>query len=93
MAIISKEEVLKIAQISNITVHEHEIESLTKELEDVLAYAVRVTQVTGDVPDSLGLMNINREDVAITTDTQKILALAPDRVEDYFVVPIILDQN
>jgi Asp-tRNA(Asn)/Glu-tRNA(Gln) amidotransferase C subunit len=31
--------------------------------------------------------------VAITTDTQKILALAPDRVEDYFVVPIILDQN
>jgi len=93
MAIISKEEVLKIAQISNITVHENEIEPLTKELEDVLAYAVRVTQVAGDVADSVGLMNINREDVAITIDVQKILALAPDRVEDYFVVPIILDQN
>ncbi len=45
MALITKEEVLKIAHMSRIAIHEDEIDELTKQLEAVLAYAARINEV------------------------------------------------
>lgn len=94
MALISKEEVLKIAHMSRITIHEDEIEPLFKHLEAVLTYAARVSEVAtgqeGSLPQNI---NVFREDVAIPFDAERIQQEAPEIEENYFVVPAILEQE
>lgn len=94
MAIITKEEIKKIAAISNIILHEHEIEPLQEQLTQVLAYAQRVVDVSGDAQD-IGIVpiNVTRPDVPNPFDAERILAQAPEREGDYFVVPIIIEQQ
>ena len=94
MALISKEEVLKIAHMSRISIREEEIEPLTKHLEAVLAYAARVSEVAETAQPSLPQnINVFREDSAIPFDNQKIKAQGPDIESDYFVVPAILEHE
>lgn len=94
MANISKEEVLKIAAISNIKLVEEEIEPLQKELQSVLNYAERVTTIKGDVQDTqLVPVNVVRKDVAAPTDATIFLHGAPEAINNYFIVPLIIDQE
>lgn len=94
MALISKEEVLKIAHMSRISIREEEIEPLIQHLESVLAYAARVSEVAEATQASLPHnINIFREDVAIPFNAQKIKAQGPDVESDYFVVPAILEHE
>ena len=92
---ISREEALKIASISRISLLEEEIEPLLKQLEDVLSYAERVAQVAEELKDQPSNKNVNflREDVSVRSNGQEILERAPEREEDYFVVPRILDKK
>lgn len=94
MAKISKEDVLKIARISHITIHENEVDGLVDRLEHVLSYAARVQEIAESVtfPASKNV-NVLRDDVAVSFDPQLILARAPETQEHYFVVPAILDSN
>ncbi len=94
MTKITKQEALKIARLSHLTIHESEIQPLIKQLEDVLSYAERVTQVVTDVEEpSTKNINVFREDVVVKTDPAPILAQAPVSEGNYFVVPIILASN
>lgn len=90
---ISKEEVLKIAKISRITLLDHEVEDLIKQLSDVLSYAECVKKVAGEMEDRPSNKNVNffREDVVSKCDSEEILSRAPEREGAYFVVPKILD--
>ena len=89
---ISREEVLRIAQMSRLTVHEDEIDGLVEQLEQVLSYAERVTKVAADAAEpSTKNVNVFREDVVVVGDTDAIRAQAPDKAENYFVVPAILE--
>lgn len=92
MAKISKEEVLKIARLSNIDVHEDEVDSLTKQLADVLSYAERVKEVAADAEEPSNMnVNVFREDVVVKTDPEPVLSQAPEREDNFFVVPKILE--
>ncbi len=94
MALITKEEVLKIAHISRIAIHEDEIEPLIKHLEDVLAYAARVNEVATPSQQPLPQnVNVFREDVIIPCDAERIKQEAPELESDYFVVPAILEHE
>lgn len=94
MAIISKEEILKIAQISQIQIHETEIDELTKEIESILNYAIRVQEIAGQTEaHSTKNINVLREDVVIKSQPDAIIAQAPAREERYFVVPAILEHK
>ena len=93
MAKISREDVLKIAHISNIAVYENEIESIREQLENILTYAARVQEVIAQAEESTKAINVFRQDVVISTDPEPILAQAPEREERFFVVPKILDSN
>lgn len=88
---ITKEEALKIASFTKLTIADDEIESIVKQLQDVLAYALRVQDIAKDV-DIPSHKNVNRQrpDVIVSFDSQKILAQAPQEQDDYFVVPKIL---
>lgn len=94
MAHISREELLKIATISNITLSESELLVLQDGLQAVLNYAERVITVSGDAQDTqLVPLNVFRDDVAIQTDSLPLLQAAPDVTDRYFVVPLIIEQQ
>lgn len=92
---ITKEEVLKIANISKIALQEEEIDALIRQLQDVLTYAECVKKVANELMDQPSNKNVNffREDVAVKTDPETVLDRAPEREESYFVVPKILDSK
>ena len=94
MTKITKEEVLEIAKMSHLELHDDEIPALIKQLEDVLGYEARVKEVSG-VSQQAPIRNINvmREDVVIPSDPERLLAQAPEREGNYFVVPAILEHN
>jgi aspartyl/glutamyl-tRNA(Asn/Gln) amidotransferase C subunit len=94
MAQITKAEVLKLAQLSNITIRDDEIDGMVTSIDDVLNYAARVQKIAADVVyQSPKQTNIMREDVVISTDPAPILAQAPEVEQNYFVVPMILESS
>lgn len=93
MTKVSKEEVLKVARMSSISLCEQEIEPLMKRMEKILSYAQRVSQVATAVAEEPSTKNVNvlRNDQVVPQDPEKILAQMPERAGDYLVVPMILD--
>ncbi len=94
MAKISREEIIKIAQMSHVDIHADEIPGLLKQLQDVLSYAERVQEGAADVKEP-AIKNVNffREDVVVRTEAALLLARAPQEEENYFVVPAILENK
>lgn len=94
MNILSKEELLALARLSRLELDESEVTSLAKQIEDVLAYAQRVQEVAKEVlrdEELLKNINIMREDLVIKTNPEPLLSQAPDREQNYFVVPVIIE--
>lgn len=92
MTKISRQEVLNIARMSRIALPEHEIDPMIAHLEQVLTYAERVTQVASTMQEpSTKNVNVIRKDLSIAQNPAPILAQAPVREGNYFVVPMILD--
>ncbi len=93
MTKISKQEILNIAQMSHLDIHEDELQPLIKQLEDVLSYAERVQEIAELVEEpSNKNVNVFREDVVVKTNPESILSQAPEREDDFFVVPAILEK-
>lgn len=93
---IDREEVLRIARISRISVNEAEINSLISQLQVVLSYAERVTQILDEVEIEVSSnrnVNFFREDVVVPSDSQALLSRAPEHEENYIVVPKILSSK
>lgn len=94
MAKITREDVLKIAKMSQLAIHEDEIQSFVNQLEQILSYAERVNEIAADISEpSNRNINVFRDDVIDKTDPEPILDQAPVREGDYFVVPVILEGN
>ena len=93
MAIITKEEVLKIAKMSRIAVHEDEIDSVKQHLQEVLTYAERVQEIAQQIEEpSNKNCNVFREDTVVSVPVEPIMDQAPVREGNFFVVPSILDK-
>lgn len=95
MTKISKQEVQKIAHMSALELPDHEIEPMMKRLEEVLTYAERVTQIAADM-DKLsveGTVNVFRDDITGVFDAQAILTRAPEREDNFYVVPSIIEDK
>ena len=91
MTKITRQEALGIAQLAYLALKEDEIDSLVKQLEDVLSYAQRVKEVHEDVQEPpTKQVNVFREDVVVKTDSETLLAQAPAHEGNYFVLPMIL---
>jgi aspartyl-tRNA(Asn)/glutamyl-tRNA(Gln) amidotransferase subunit C len=94
MAKISREEIIKIAQISQIAINDDEIEAFKQQIDSILTYAARVQEIAADSKEvSYQMENVFRSDEVIKTDAQPLLAQAPEHEEGYFVVPRILESN
>jgi aspartyl-tRNA(Asn)/glutamyl-tRNA(Gln) amidotransferase subunit C len=94
MSIITKEEVAKIARLSNIELSEEEVVHAQQHLEAVLSYAARVQDIAKDVDITLlKNQNVERKDIVQPCHPEPILAQAPEREGDFFVVPVIIENN
>lgn len=85
---------VKLAAMSNILLYDHEVELLAADLESVLTYASSLQAIaqrhTMDITATVKNTNIMRDDLIQATPSQPLLALAPEREGDYFVVPKII---
>src|ERR1700741_486060 len=108
MTKITKEELLKLCKLSHITITDQEADALVPDLDSVLSYASRVGEIAENpahaqpLPPSAASavcrggeknQNLFREDVIVPCDPEPLLKLAPQRTYDYYVVPMILENN
>ncbi len=92
MTKISRKEVLDIARMSAMELKEDEIDAVIEQLQQVLSYARRVTHVATHLEEpSMKNINVMRKDFVVPQHSALILAQAPEREGNYFVVPKILD--
>ena len=94
---LSREQVLHIALLARVGVTEAEVEKLSEQLSNILENFEALQQIdTSNVPptaQSIALQNIMREDKVIPSlSPEEVLANAPQKEEDFFRVPPVLEQ-
>ncbi len=97
---LTKKEVEKIAELARLELSEKEKEKLAEDLSSVLGYVQKLSEVNIEkvepVTGGTNLENITREDdetkcISDLEMRKQILDAAPNREEDYFKVPSILE--
>lgn len=92
---LTREEVVKIVQLSRIELSESEIEKFQKELSTVLDYVAELKKVNTDgleeVSQVTGLVNVQREDIAeVAENREDIFKNAPEMRQGFYEVKAIL---
>ena len=93
---IGKEDVLKIAKLAKLKLTPAEVDLYQSQLGKILDSMAELSRLnTSQVPPTtsvLGLTNISREDVPKPfTDTERLLANAPEREGSYFKVRKVIE--
>ncbi len=95
---IDQTQVRKVAKLSRLELTEAEVEEFTGQLSAILDYVEKMNELdTTDVEPlahCLPISNVFRQDIARESlGTEKALANAPQRDEEFFKVPKILDDG
>jgi aspartyl-tRNA(Asn)/glutamyl-tRNA(Gln) amidotransferase subunit C len=94
--VISRDEVLHVARLSRLHLTDEEVERMRQQLDAILAYIdkLRELDVEGVEPTAhaVPLVNVMRDDALQPSLSQdQALANAPDRAEEFFRVPRIIE--
>lgn len=92
---VSKEEILHIAKLADLTIKEEEIEEYSKNLQDILEFANIIQNVdTQNVKESIGSIdsfNVFRKDeVKEFEDKESLLQNAPEAENNMFKIPKVI---
>lgn len=96
MTNVSRDDVVKLAALSNLQLEESEVDGLTEDIKNILGYIEQLNELdtagiepTYQVTD---LENISRADEIAKNDVtrEELLALAPEQAEDQIKVPKVL---
>lgn len=92
---LTKEEVVKLAQLARIALTPEEVEKFQHDLSAVLDYVAELNQVpieeVEEVSQVTGLVNVQRADVPVTfEDISAITSQAPEMKDGYYKVKAIL---
>ncbi len=96
MANVSRDDVVKLAALSNLQLVDDEVDGLTKDIVNILQYVEQLGELDTEGVEPtyqvVDLENIMREDEVITSEvtTSDLLALAPDQAENQIKVPKVL---
>lgn len=96
MTTISRDDIIKLAQLSSLSLSDAEVESLQGDITNILTYVEQLNELdTKGVEPAYqvtGLENITRgdevQDSAVTRE--KLLALAPESKDNHIKVPKVL---
>lgn len=92
MSKITREDVLKLAKLSRLTLTEQEVDQFTEEIAAILAYVEQLQEVDVKNVDPTyqvtGLKNVMRKDVekSYGPDAKALLKNAPATEKDHFKV-------
>lgn len=94
---LSKEEVLKIAQLSKLEFEESEIEKFQVELNDILGYIDILNEVDTSQVEPLTYINntvnnFRKEEKLESISTEKALLNAPESAESAIIVPKVIGE-
>lgn len=92
---LTREEVLHIAELARIELEAGEVEKFQKNLSTVLEYVAELqnvnTEGVEEVSQVTGLINVQREDWPVEAENREaIFSQAPEIKDDYFKVKAIL---
>jgi len=92
---LTKQEVLKLAQLSRIELTEAEVEKFRRDLSAVLDYVEELKKVDTagleEVSQVTGLVNVQRDDKVVAADNHEaIFSQAPEMKDGYYKVKAIL---
>lgn len=96
MASISKDEVVHLASLSNISLTDDEVESMQTDLENILQYVGQLSDLdTSGVEPTYQvneLENVDRPDEVIDygVSREQLLTTAPDQLENQIKVPKVI---
>ena len=95
---IDQDQVRKVAKLSRLDLTKAEVEEFTGQLSAILDYVEKLNELdtTGVEPlaHCLPISNVLRKDCARESlGTDKVLANAPQRNDEFFKVPKILDDG
>jgi aspartyl-tRNA(Asn)/glutamyl-tRNA(Gln) amidotransferase subunit C len=94
MATFSKEDLVRLAQLSALTFNEKELETYLEQFKQILNYVEELKNAPITMTaESVNNVNVLRDDIAIAHNTATILAQAPTADDGYFAVPKILDDK
>jgi aspartyl-tRNA(Asn)/glutamyl-tRNA(Gln) amidotransferase subunit C len=93
---IDKNTTIKIAKLSRIKISENEVEEFSLQLSSILDWVEQLNEINTDNVEPLSSVSLAklplRSDVENTSDdSKKILSNAPEKLENYFVVPKVVD--
>lgn len=92
---VSRDEVIRIAELAKLKLTEEEIVKFQIELSKILEYVEQLKEIdTREVKPlshPVSRVNIFREDkVTKSTDREEALSNAPERTEEFFKVPKVI---
>jgi aspartyl-tRNA(Asn)/glutamyl-tRNA(Gln) amidotransferase subunit C len=87
---ITNEEILRIARLAKLSVGDDELEGLTKDMNEIIAFADTINAVASADRNFEGISdfsNVFREDTVVPSfDREEILKNAGNRDDGYFLV-------
>ena len=92
---ISRDEVRKIAHLARLEIDDSQTDKMTEQLSDILGYIDKLKDVDVEgvelSSDAAFMNNVLREDeVKPSPGPDVTLANAPERDDDYFIVPRVV---
>ena len=94
---LTKEEVLKIAKLSKLSIEEKEIERFQIELNDILKYIDMLNEVDTSKVQPLvyineAVNNFREKEKKLSLEIEKVLLNAPESAENAIVVPKVIGE-
>lgn len=87
---VTREDIENIAILSKLFVAEEELDSLTRQMQEIVEFADEINNAPddgGEFDNINNLSNVFREDAVIPSlPCEEILKNAPDKAEDHFLV-------
>lgn len=93
MALLSREELRKIAELSALNLTDAELSKLLPDIQNVLNYSSELSAIglREEQPPSR-TVNVFRADIVnASTESKSLLEQAPEKQDTFFVVPKIID--
>ncbi len=95
---ITREEVDHVASLARLGLSAEERERMREQLSSILAYVETLNELdTSQVPPSAQVIrfeNVTRSDEVVPSlSTNEVLANAPERIDDFFRVPPVFEEE
>ncbi|MBK4730114.1 Asp-tRNA(Asn)/Glu-tRNA(Gln) amidotransferase subunit GatC [Oxynema sp. CENA135] len=95
---LDREQVRKVARLACLELSEEEEIAFTSQLGDILEYFEQLSELDTEnvkpTSRAIDVSNVTRSDeLQVFGDREAILKSAPDREDDFFKVPKILNDN